>query len=53
MIVPLKVVYKNFAVRLSLPEDLIFVRELVDFVTFSGKMFASQWENCLIEISFL
>ena len=44
---------QNFAVRLSLPEDLIFVWEFIDFINFSRKMFGSQWWNCLFEISSL
>ena len=36
-----------------LPKDLIFVWEFIDFGTFSRKMFALQWSNCLFEIFFV
>ena len=45
-------VFIKLAVRLSFPEDFIFVWEFIDFVIFSRKMFASQWWNCLFEIFF-
>ena len=38
----MKGVYKNFAARLSLPEDLIFVWEFIDFVTFSRYKISSR-----------
>ena len=37
----------------SFPEDFIFARECIDYITFSRKMFALQWWNCLFEIFFL